>query len=138
MVGSAGFWLCLAGEYERGMELFQRSTTLNPLFPSWLHAAPYFYNMHHGRFEAALHHANEFGLPDFFWGPLMRAAVLGLLGRAGDARAAYERLLELKPDFSGKSSDYVRFFVLDDRLADEMLEGLDAAVPGGVVGQESG
>jgi adenylate cyclase len=138
MLGSAGFWLCLAGDYDRGMKFFQRSSELNPLFPSWLNAAPYFYNMHHRNFEVALHHANEFGLPDFFWGPLIRAAVLGLVGRTEEARTSYERILELKPDFSEKVRDYVRFFVLDDRLEDEMLEGLDKAVSGGIVEQESG
>jgi adenylate cyclase len=138
MAGCASFWLCLAGEYDRGIELLQKSIELNPLFPSWMHAGPYFYNMHHGNFEAALHHANEFGLPDFFWGPLIRAAVLGLVGRAEEARTAYERILELKPDFSEKVRDYVHFFVLDDRLADKMLEGLDKAVSGERVEQESG
>jgi adenylate cyclase len=126
MAGCAGFWLCLAGEYDRGIELFDKSIELNPLFPSWMHAGPYFYNMHEGNLETALHHANEFGLPDFFWGPLMRAAVLGLLGRA-NARTAYERILELKPDFAVGAGEYIRFFMLDDQLAETILSGLRKA-----------
>ncbi len=127
MAGSAGFWLCLAGDYERGMDLFQRSIELNPMFPSWLHAAPYFYNLHEGNLERALHHANEFGLPDFFWGPLMRAAVLGLLGRSEEASIAYQRILELKPSFPEKPTYYVRFYLLDDLLMEKMLTGLRKA-----------
>jgi hypothetical protein len=60
------------------------------------------------------------------------------VGRTEEARTSYERILELKPDFSEKVRDYVRFFVLDDRLEDEMLKGLDKAVSGGIVQQESG
>ena len=128
MVASAGFWLCLAGEYKRGMELFRKGIELNPLFPPWLQAAPYFYHMHKGDYEQALHHANEFGLPDFFWSALMQAASLGLLGRVTDARTAYGRLLELKPDFSDNMRDYVRFYVLDDALEERMIEGLEIAM----------
>jgi hypothetical protein len=51
MLGCAGFWLCIAGEYPRGMELFERGTALNPLFPSWLHAAPYFDSLQRGDYE---------------------------------------------------------------------------------------
>ena len=128
MVGAAGFWLCLAGEYEPGMDLFRKGIELNPLFPPWLQAAPYFYHMHEGDYEQALHHANEFGLPDFFWRALMQTASLGLLGRITNARVAYSRLLELKPDFPDNMRDYIRFFVLDDALEEKMLEGLEMTV----------
>lgn len=127
MSGAAGFWLCLAGEYERGISLFERSTELNPLFPSWLHAAPYFYHLHANDFDKALYHANEFGLPDFFWGPIMRTAVLGLLKQTAEAKLAFDRIVSLKPDFSGKEEEYVRVFVLDEQVANMMLEGLRAA-----------
>jgi len=124
MLGAAGFWLCIAGEYKRGIDLFHTGIELNPLHPSWLHAAPYFYHMHKGDLAKSLHHANEFGLPDFFWGPLIRAAVLGLLGCITDAETAYAKLLELKPDFAEKAHDYVSFFVLDESLLEKMLVGL--------------
>ena len=127
MLGAAGFWLCIAGEYERGIALFLTGTELNPLHPSWLHAAPYFYHMHKGELVMSLHHANEFGLPDFFWGPLMRASVLGLLGCIADAETAYAKLLELKPDFTEKARDYVSFFVLDEKVLDKMMAGLENA-----------
>jgi tetratricopeptide (TPR) repeat protein len=124
MLGAAGFWLCIAGEYERGIDLFNRGSELNPLHPSWLHLAPYFYHIDKNDLEKALHHANEFGLPDFFWGALIRAAVLGLLGRSADAKTAYANLLELKPDFTENAREYVRFFVLDKRLLEKILAGL--------------
>jgi len=57
----------------------------------------------------------------------MRAAVLGLLGRSADAGRAYQRLLEVKPDFADQASKYVESFVLDDRLAASMLDGLEKA-----------
>ena len=124
MVGAAGFWLCIAGEYERGMDLFRKGIELNPLFPTWLHAGPYFYHMHKDEYIQALHHANEFGMPDFFWAPLMKASVLGLLGRTTDAKKPYNKLVELQPDFPTKAADYIGFFVLDGQLREKMLAGL--------------
>ena len=124
MVGAAGFWLCIAGEYERGINLFHTGTALNPLHPSWLQAAPYFYHMHKGDLKKSLYHANEFGLPDFFWGPMLRAAVLGLLGYIADAKTEHRKLLALKPDFAEKARDYVSFFLLDEELIEKMLAGL--------------
>lgn len=130
MVGCAAFWLCLAGDYHRAVDLFERSTLLNPVFPSWLHAVPYFDSVQRGDYETALIHADEFGLPDFFWGPLMRTAALGLLGRSGDAGHAYQTLLDLKPDFAGRASAYVESLVLDEALATKMLDGLELAARG--------
>jgi Tfp pilus assembly protein PilF len=129
MVGSAGFFLCLAGCYDRGMALFEKSVDLNPLFPSWLHAGPFFYHLKKGDLERALLHARQFALPDFFWGEIMRATALNLIGYAVEADASARRLRELKPDFPQKAREYVRFFLLDDELANRVLESLGSLEP---------
>lgn len=124
MVAMAGFWLCLAGRYEQGMEWFSQGIELNPLYPSWLHAAPFFYYLHQRDFENALQQANAFGLPDFFWGPLMRTSALGLSGRIDEAKKSFACLLDLKPDFPQNSQKYIEFFTLDNNLADMINQGL--------------
>jgi TolB-like protein len=127
MVATAGFWLCLAGKYEKGMEWFGKGIELNPLYPGWLHAAPFFYYLDQQDFEKALQQANAFGMPDFFWGPMMRASVLGLAGRIDEAIKSYASLLELKPDFPQNSQKYIKFFALGDNLVDTINQGLKKA-----------
>jgi len=127
MVAFAGFWLCLAGKYEKGMKWFNKGIELNPLFPSWLHAAPFFFYLDTGDFDKALQHANDFELPDFYWGPLMRASSLGLLGRTLEAGREYSNLVKIKKDFSKNARQYIEAFTLDENLVDKILKGIAVA-----------
>jgi tetratricopeptide (TPR) repeat protein len=127
MVSAAGFWLCLAGEYEQGMEWFSKGIELNPLYPSWLHAAPFFYYLHQRDFEKALQQANSFGLPGFFWGPLIRTSALGLLGRTEEAKIMLGSLIDLKPGFPQNAQQYIESFVLDNDLVELINQGLKKA-----------
>ena len=124
MITYAGFWLCIAGEYENGMKWFNKGAELNPLFPNWLHAAPFFFYINSEDFEQALLHAYDFELPGFFWGPLMRTTALGLLGRTTEAKRAYDNLIESKQDFSKNARGYIESFVMDEQLVDKMLKGI--------------
>lgn len=124
MITYAGFWLCIAGEYENGMKWFNKGAELNPLFPNWLHAAPFFFYINSEDFEKALMHAYDFELPGFFWGPLMRTTALGLLGRTTEAKRAYDNLIESKQDFSKNARGYIESFVMDEQLVDKMLKGI--------------
>jgi adenylate cyclase len=123
-VAAAGFWLCIAGQYERGMALFARGTALNPLHPAWLHAAPFFASMAREDYDSALSHANQFELPDLFWGHLMRASAYGILGRREEAERACAKLLELRPDFLVRAREYVNYFSLHDAMVDRILDAL--------------
>ncbi len=127
MIATAGFWFCLCGEYERGMEWFCAGTELNPMYERWLHAAPYFYFLHKEDFSAALKHARDFEMPGFFWGHIMRVAALGLLGREGEANKEYKKLVEVKADFSTKYRYYISSFVLDEKILNRMVSGIEVA-----------
>jgi adenylate cyclase len=125
MVATAGFWLCLCGQYDEGMKWFSHGTRLNPMYERWLHAAPYFYFLHQENYDEALKHARDFEMPGFFWGNIMRVAVLGLMGKSREARQEYVKLLELKPDFPPCRLEIIESFVLDEDLANRMLCGID-------------
>jgi len=127
MIATAGFWLCLAGLYDEGMKWFNRGIKLNPSYPDWLNAAPYFCHMQAGEYELSLQHANDFGMPDFSWSPLMKASALGLLGRFEEAARSYSCLLELKPDFEENPRSFISSFILEESLMDTVLQGLQAA-----------
>ena len=127
LVGTAGWFLAMAGQFDEGFGFIEQSMQLNPLFPSWFHF-PYYLNSYlNGDFSGALKTVEKFGLPDFFWNPLMQAAALGQLGRITKAKAALQRLLSLKPDFPARARFYINCFLIKDKWVDRMLEGLKKA-----------
>jgi adenylate cyclase len=127
LVGTAGWFLAMAGQYDEGFRFIEHSMQLNPFFPSWFHF-PYFLNYYlDGNFGDALETIKKFGLPDLFWNPLMQAAVLGQLGRITEAQAAFQRLISLKPDFPARARFYISCFLIKDKWVDGILEGLKKA-----------
>jgi len=127
LVGTAGWFLAMAGQYDEGFRFIEQSMQLNPFFPSWFHF-PYYLNFYlNGNFGDALKTVKKFGLPEFFWNPLMHAAALGQLERISEARAALQRLISLKPDFPERARFYISCFLIKDKWVDLTLEGLKKA-----------
>jgi adenylate cyclase len=127
LVGTAGWFLAMAGQYDEGFRFIEQSMQLNPFFPSWFHF-PYYLNSYlNGNFGDALKTVKKFGLPEFFWNPLMHAAALGQLERITEAQAALQRLISLKPDFPERARFYISCFLIKDEWVDLTLEGLKKA-----------
>ena len=105
------------GAYEYGKELIERAKTLNPQYPGWYCFVDYLINFKNEDFEKAWSYAQLIETSGQIWQPLLRAAVLGKLGRVGDAQAYVRELLQIKPDFPERSRDYVsRLFVTDEHV----------------------
>jgi adenylate cyclase len=127
LVGTAGWFLAMAGQYDEGFRFIEQSMQLNPFFPSWFHF-PYYLNSYlNGNFGDALKTVKKFGLPEFFWNPLMHAAALGQMERITEAQAALQRLISLKPDFPERARFYISCFLIKDKWVDLTLEGLKKA-----------
>ena len=73
------------------------------------------------------HRALKFNNPELFWDPLMRAAALGRMGGASEARSAIVELLGLIPDFASSGPRLIGRYVKVDELIDELIEGLQKA-----------
>jgi len=71
--------------------------------------------------------ARRFEQPGFFWNWIDRAAALGRLGRADEARGAIERLQALRPDFGDDPKRYLNCFIFTDDLVENVLDGLREA-----------
>ncbi len=127
LVGTGGWFLALAGELTKGMEIIERSRSLNPSCPSWFHLIPFLEHFDQGDYDEALREANQIGLPDFFWDPLLKAATLGHLGQSDEAANALQRLITLRPDFEERAEYYVGCLVLPEQLRTRILDGLHAA-----------
>ena len=61
------------------------------------------------------------------WGPLLRAAALGQLGRRAEAESAASDLLGLVPDFGSRGREFINRPVLSDWIVDALLHGLRKA-----------
>lgn len=127
MVGAAGTWMGLVGEYEHGITLVQRSMQMAPLYPGWFHFIPFAQHFRSGDFEQALAEANKLNLPDWLWQPLTLAATLGQLGRIETAQRAYKHLLAIKPDFEAKADYFINALLMDEVLIEGLIEGLQKA-----------
>jgi adenylate cyclase len=126
-VGVAGWHMALIGNWERGLSLLKKGIRLNPYHPSWFHLVPYMNYYRRGDYENAYAEALKFNYPDFFWDPLLRAAALGQIGGAREARIAVAELLKLVPDFAARARQMIGYYVKVNDLVDMVLEGLRKA-----------
>jgi TolB-like protein len=125
--GYLGWLLALYGEWDRGLAILEKGMELNPYYPGWFRMAPYFYFYHQGRYTEALHEAQQFQMPQFFWDPLLRAAALGQLGRDQEAAQALTQLLAVKPDFPSQARFLIGCFAKSPNLVEGLLDGLRLA-----------
>jgi len=126
-IGTAGFWLALAGYDGRGLAYLDKAIALNPFFPGWFHI-PYF--LHHfvrGEHDQAYVRAQRINMPEFFWDPMLRAVALSRMERIDEAQAALRELLQLKPDFTERALYYLGMLVMPDDLQRQVLDSLHEA-----------
>jgi tetratricopeptide (TPR) repeat protein len=117
----------MVGEWKLAMELIRKAMRLNPHHPGWCHILAFMNYYRQGMYDLAWIEAQRFNTPDFFWDPLIRAAVLGKLGRRSDAQHAAGQLFDLKPDFILRGPDLIRRLTFLDEHVAMLLEGLREA-----------
>jgi TolB-like protein len=125
--GYLGWLLALYGEWDRGLAILGKGMELNPHYPGWFRMAPYFYLYQQSRYTEALQEAHQFQMPQFFWDPLLRAAVLGQLGRDQEAAQALTELLAVKPDFPSQARFLIGCYAKSPYLVEGLMDGLRLA-----------
>jgi len=123
-IGAMGFGYICAGDYEKGLDLMLESTHLNPFYPWNLNFGFCFYFMHTKDYEEALLWAEKVNRKKFLWDPMIRASILGWLGKKEEAADAIKELLSLAPDFSQKAPDLINAYLLDKDLTKNITDGL--------------
>ena len=96
----AGLFLSMAGEYERARELVATATARKPQHPGWYHFAMCNYHVARGDYEAALREIKSVNMPKMPLMHLFAAAISGHLGRATEAKAAFEGLRNINPSLT--------------------------------------
>lgn len=127
LVGAAAFWVCIAGDFDRGLVNLSRSIKLNPHYPGWFHHASFLFHLKRGSYPEALAEAERFHMPDFFWSYLDKTVATALLGRIDAAIVLLDKVKQLHPDFVNHPRFYVRAFVMEEDVMDRMMAGLKKA-----------
>ena len=124
ILAGCGVATTTAGAYELGLELIERARQLNPQFPGWYYFPNYLINFSNEHFDQAWADAQLIDVRGLLWHPLLRAAVLGKLGRANEAKPFTEELLQIKPDFPQRPREYIRHLFVTDEHVDMIWDGL--------------
>jgi adenylate cyclase len=122
-VGAAGYFLILADEHERGRRLLEKAIAMNPCHPRWFLHGLFVDCYMRGDYEGACQETLKSGFGIHFWGPLLRGAALGQLGRTAEAQIAASELLALVPDFEARARDLTSRPILSDAIVDALLDG---------------
>jgi adenylate cyclase len=127
MIGTAGYYLAYAGEWDRGIALIERAIALNPYHPSWYTEAFVDNHYRQGEFEAALRRAHQINLPDNWWTHMVLAACYAQLGRDAEARQAAARMVELHPTIEQDVRAEFEKWYPTSELIEQYIEGLRKA-----------
>lgn len=127
LAASAGWALFLCGETDRGLHLINSASDILPHVPRFVRSAVCLNHFSKGRYQQALEALGELRLTGVFWGPAMRAAALGLLGRSRQAGAAIDELLALSPGFRHDGRGLIGRLIKDPALVEQFMQGLERA-----------
>ncbi len=119
-----GYALALLGDWEKGCALIQRALKLNPNIRAYNYYILYWDWLRQKEYEKAYRETLNFRLPSLFWDPLLRAIILGHLGRLKEGNRNVEEILKLKPDFPARGQSLIKHFIKSDELVEDHIEGL--------------
>ena len=125
LLADLGHYHVVRGNIECGMELTRCAMRLNPLHPGWHYFTFAFAYCGLGDFEQALLESAKIGMTNFFWGPMIHAAILGQLGRVEEAKAALGSVHAAKPGL--ESETIVQNWMYHPAMAANVLDGLAKA-----------
>lgn len=120
-----GYLMTLLGDWQRGPALINRAIEQNPYYNTTAHHALWLDWLRQGQYEHAYLETLHFSRPTLFWDPLLKAAILGLLGRIEEGKAAGKELLKCKPDFHSRGHILMRHYIKQENVAAKIISGLE-------------
>ena len=124
---AGGVKLCMLGFWEEGLELIDRSIRLNRGMPGWSHIAWVLHHYLSKDYPEALARAKLITTPDFWGGPLMRAAIYGRTGLKEQAASELAVLDSICPRFKNDYQELMRRLFFQQAYVGELMQGLAAA-----------
>jgi tetratricopeptide (TPR) repeat protein len=123
-VGAIGYFHVMRGGFERGLPMLERAIEVNPCHPHWFHAGRVMHMLACRDYEGALAELEKHDPFFTFWLPVVRASILGNLGRLDEAQTHLHQIREQKPDFAPRARELFRRSLKIDSIIDNLIEGL--------------
>ena len=121
---AGSLYLTIIGEWERGAAWLKKAERLNPHFPSWIYLVAYLKAYLQGNYAEALVNAERIDAPGVYVPAMLRAAVLGQLGRVKEGETAVSELLALYPDFPQRGRELMRRLFFSTENVQALAVGL--------------
>ena len=122
-----GLFLPGLGEWERGVELIEKARLLNPQLTTQYYIPTSLNYYRKGEYDRAYRESLLIKTPGLFWEPLIRAAILGKLGRTDDAQPYLQKLITMQPTFKDRGRHLIRRLLYSGKNVDMVYEGLQKA-----------
>jgi adenylate cyclase len=122
-----GYMMTLLGDWQRGPALIRKAISANPYYSSVVHYALWVDWVRRKAYEKAFLETHNFRAPTLFWDPLLKAGVLGLLGKKMKGKQALDDLLILKPDFAKRGKALIGHYIKFEDIFERLLAGMSKA-----------
>lgn len=127
VMGCAGAIMICAGEYERGIELLNKSIHLNRAYPPAFNLCMSLFHLKSGDYERAVYWSDKLDNPAFIWCSIIRVAAHALFYAAKD-HSEMQETLDIDPrELNGITKEFIGKCLLDGQLVDRLYEGLQLA-----------
>lgn len=123
-IGLSGWALCMAGEFDRGLQLIQDSKALNPFRPPWFSVASIIHKIMLDDFEGADKAISKLSLRRVFWIPMLKAIIQVYKGEFKQAQASYKEMLQMQPDFENNEEHYLSAYIASPEIKTKLLNAL--------------
>lgn len=119
-----GYLMTLFGDWQRGPALIKQAIGRNPYYNPTVHYALWLDWVRQKKYEQAYKETLHFARPALFWDPLLKAAILGLLGRGEEGAQVGKELLRCKPNFSSRGRSLIQHYIKHEDLVTKVITGL--------------
>lgn len=124
-LGGACCLFSMLGEYDKSIEYFKQSKTLNPYHSWWINLGPVFTYFHDGNYGEALVYANLISIPGVMWDHVFKIAALGQLSRIEEAKDLVDKFQVQFPGKTDMAFSALKAILFQDVVVyDRIKEGL--------------
>jgi adenylate cyclase len=124
---SAGFFLSLAGQWEKGVSMLNSALSDLLYPPGWAYRITFLDHYRRKNYIEALHEIDKYHAAENFTPPLLRAAALAQLGRKKEAEMSLAEVTRISPRFLEIAPKYFRYLTAFDDILDHLMSGLSKA-----------
>lgn len=127
VLAQVGWRTAFARDWDAGIDLLEQAIARSIKAPEWYHLIMAFHLYRLAEYQTALTEVEVIAGSDWFWGPIMLAAVQGQLGNQDEARRALDRAKDLNQGFFRDPRSAMRLHNLPEELIEQVLDGLRKA-----------